>query len=117
MLSVLETDNSARVRDGYMRPSTRDHPRARKSRTERAFAARTCARAIACDRTYRAGTFMVSRASALSCHPLREVPSLQGRGRRPHLRSSPEPKHACLGLLGWNSYGTEAAQPVANVRL
>jgi hypothetical protein len=22
-----------------------------------------------------------------------------------------------LGLLGWNSYGTEGAQPVANVRL
>ena len=33
-----------------------------------------------------------------------------------HLRSLPEPKRAFLGLLGWNSYGTEGAQPVANVR-
>ena len=34
-----------------------------------------------------------------------------------HLRSLLEPKRAFLGLLGWNSYGTEGAQPVANVRL
>jgi hypothetical protein len=33
------------------------------------------------------------------------------------LRSLPKPKRAFLGLLGWNSYGTEGAQPVANVRL
>jgi hypothetical protein len=33
-----------------------------------------------------------------------------------HLRSLPEPKRAFLGLLGCNSYGTEGAQPVANVR-
>jgi hypothetical protein len=28
----------------------------------------------------------------------------------------PEPKGAFLGLLRWNSYGTEGAQPVAKVR-
>jgi hypothetical protein len=27
-----------------------------------------------------------------------------------------EPKRAFFGLLGWNSYGTEGAQPVAKVR-
>jgi hypothetical protein len=34
-----------------------------------------------------------------------------------HLRSLPEPKRAFLGLLGWNSYGTEGTQRVAKVRL
>ena len=32
-----------------------------------------------------------------------------------HPRPCPEPKRAFLGLLGWNSYGTEGAQPVAKV--
>ena len=46
----------------------------------------------------------------------RLTPSQLRKGRRRHLRSLPEPKRAFLGLLGWNSYGTEGAQGVANVR-
>jgi hypothetical protein len=45
------------------------------------------------------------------------TPSLDEGVADLHLRSLPEPKRAFLGVLGWNSYGTEGAQPVANVRL
>jgi hypothetical protein len=44
------------------------------------------------------------------------TPLYYGRGRRPPPAVAALSQSAFLGLLGWNSYGTEGTQPVANVR-
>jgi len=67
------------------------------------------------DRTVRT-IFRRACPDSLNACAARHRPSGAAARSRRAPRGTPEPKRAFLGLLGWNSYGTEGAQRVAKVR-
>ena len=59
---------------------------------------------------------LVHPADAVVAVGVATAPSIREGSSTSHLRMLPGSKGAFLGLLRWNSYGTERAQPVAKVQ-